>query len=198
MFKLSMCFLRFRRLRVSPHQDEIEIFRTTRYVLIVPLGLPPGCFTDMFCHAFRVAGLLVLFHIVEFSKPRPRFRALLMARVSIFEFCIKITYYFMLSNGTELAWQNMRCYDVRPIYLPRWTGWTFAIPTLLTMLLGLCFGRPDRMTTRDPELEGLALLVVQLAAGIFIPSWMTAPFCRWECSSCSSLEVKNTRIRAPG
>ena len=31
-----------RRLKVNPHQDEIEIFHTTRYVLIVPIGLPPG------------------------------------------------------------------------------------------------------------------------------------------------------------
>ncbi|CAE7315002.1 unnamed protein product, partial [Symbiodinium sp. KB8] len=99
----------------NPSQDEIEIFHTTRYVLIVPIGL------------------LALFHIVEVSKPRPRLRALIMARVSIWEFCIKVTYYSMLSNGTELAWQNMRGYDRRPVYLPRWTGWTFAIPTLLTM-----------------------------------------------------------------
>ena len=60
----------------------------------------------------------------------------------------------MLSNGTELAWQNMRGYDRRPVYLPRWTGWTFAIPTLLTMLLGLCSARLDFMAIAAPELLG--------------------------------------------
>ena len=77
-----------------------------------------------------------MFHLVENAKPQPRLRALIMARVSMFEFCVKITYYSMMATGREWAWQNMRCYDVRPIYLTRWLGWTFAIPTLLVMLLG--------------------------------------------------------------
>ena len=45
-------------------------------------------------------------------------------------------YYSLLSMGFGLPYQNQRAYDFRPIYGTRWIGWTFAIPTLIFMLLG--------------------------------------------------------------
>ena len=101
------------------NSDEIEIFTLARYVLIIPLGL------------------LTLFQIRELCKPEhlQRYRALVISRVAMFEFTVKISYYTMLSSGYDLAFQNQRCFDYRPIYAARWIGWGVAIPTLIFMNL---------------------------------------------------------------
>eukprot|EP00438_Fugacium_kawagutii_P023763 Skav213324 [mRNA] locus=scaffold3340:51732:52553:- [translate_table: standard] len=97
------------------NQNEIELFTTARKVLVIPL-----CF-------------VTFFHFVELMSAKPRKKALIISRVSMLEFSIKITYYTLLSEGYGLAFWNQRCIDYRPIYVTRWVGWSFAIPTLLLM-----------------------------------------------------------------
>lgn len=99
------------------NQDEIAIFKVARYVLIIPLAL------------------ITLFHFSEMLRLKPRPRVLIISRVSMFEFTVKITYYTMLSEGYGFAFWNQRCVDYRPIYVTRWVGWSFAIPTLMFMSL---------------------------------------------------------------
>lgn len=99
------------------NEDEIALFTVARYVLIIPLC----CIT--------------LFMFCEMGSSRPRSRALVISRVCIFEFSVKISYYTMLSEGYDFAFWNQRCVDYRPIYVTRWVGWSFAIPTLLFMNL---------------------------------------------------------------
>ena len=69
------------------------------------------------------------------GSSRPRRRALVISRVCMFQFSVKITYYTMLSEGYDFAFWNQRCVDYRPIYVTRWVGWSFAIPTLIFMNL---------------------------------------------------------------
>ena len=97
------------------NRDEIALFTVARYVLIIPLCC------------------IMLFHLCEINSSKPRNKALVMSRVCMFEFSVKITYYSLLSEGYGLAFWNQRCFDYRPIYLTRWLGWSFAIPTLLFM-----------------------------------------------------------------
>lgn len=53
----------------------------------------------------------------------------------MWEFTVKIAYYTLLSEGYDFAFWNQRCVDYRPIYMTRWIGWSFAIPTLMFMNL---------------------------------------------------------------
>eukprot|EP00438_Fugacium_kawagutii_P003582 Skav221590 [mRNA] locus=scaffold1698:234592:235170:+ [translate_table: standard] len=53
----------------------------------------------------------------------------------MWEFTVKIVYYTLLSQGHAIAFWNQRYLDYRPIYVTRWVGWSFAIPTLLFMNL---------------------------------------------------------------
>lgn len=102
-------------LDVNP--DEIALFAVARHVLVVPLLL------------------LALFHFREMCSRRPRHRMLMICRVSMWEFTVKIAYYTLLSEGYDFAFWNQRCVDYRPIYMTRWIGWSFAIPTLMFMNL---------------------------------------------------------------
>ena len=110
-----LCFVVGPKFEATTNLAEIEIFGIARYVLVIPLGL------------------LVLYHFYESAKPSPNYTALTMARISIFEFSMKIVYYTTMATNAGLVLQNVRCYDLRPIYLARWYGWTFVIPTLLCM-----------------------------------------------------------------
>ena len=102
------------------NEDEIEIFTMARNALIIPMAL-----------ITLVAG----YQLAEMYSPQPRHRALVISRVSMFEFAVKICYYTMLSRGYGLAFQNQRSYDYRPIYVTRWLGWTYAVPTMIFMNL---------------------------------------------------------------
>eukprot|EP00438_Fugacium_kawagutii_P002105 Skav218455 [mRNA] locus=scaffold538:378188:379268:- [translate_table: standard] len=105
--------------------EEIALFNTARYVLMIPLFL------------IAMFDLLQMNRIASGSVPvrRRTQRALVISRVCMWEFTVKIVYYTMLSQGYDFAFWNQRCPDYRPIYLTRWLGWSFAIPTLLFMNL---------------------------------------------------------------
>ena len=131
-------------------EDEIQVFSVTRNALIIPMAL-----------ITLVAG----YQVAEMFSARPRHRALVISRVSMFEFVVKICYYTLLSRGYGLAFQNQRCYDDRPIYLTRWIGWTYAIPTMLFMNL-------YPLMDNYRALEVLVRIFPQLAA--------SATYC-WAC-----------------
>mmetsp|Transcript_701 Transcript_701/g.1252 ORF Transcript_701/g.1252 Transcript_701/m.1252 type:complete len:294 (-) Transcript_701:130-1011(-) len=99
------------------NEAERELFGITRWVLLIPLGL------------------VTLFHLVEYVKHSPRPKALIISRVCMFEFSVKVLYYTFMNKSRGPVYQNMRCWDTRPIYAARWYGWTFAIPTLIFMNL---------------------------------------------------------------
>lgn len=101
-------------------EDELEIFSMARNALIIPMAL---------------ISLVAMYHVVEMCSAKPRHRALIISRVSMFIFMVKMTYYTLLSRGYGLAFQNQRCYDLRPIYGTRYAGWTFAVPTIVFMNL---------------------------------------------------------------
>ena len=96
------------------------VFTMTRNALIIPMAL----FT-----------LIAMYQVAEMCSPKPRHRVLVISRVSMFEFMVKMTYYTLLSRGYGLAFVNQRSFDQRPIYATRWIGWTVAIPTMLFMNL---------------------------------------------------------------
>ena len=73
-------------LDVNP--DEIALFAVARHVLVVPLLL------------------LALFHFREMCSRRPRHRMLMICRVSMWEFTVKIAYYTLLSEGYDFAFWN--------------------------------------------------------------------------------------------
>ena len=110
-----LCFVAGPMFEATTNQAEIELFGITRFILVIPLAL------------------FVLYHFFESAKPSPNYTALTMARISIFEFAITIIYYTVMATNAGLVAQNVRSYDLRPVYLPRWYGWTLAIPTLLCM-----------------------------------------------------------------
>lgn len=86
-------------------------------------------------------------------------------------FAVKICYYTMLSRGYGLAFQNQRSPDYRPIYVTRWIGWTYAVPTVLFMNL-------YPLMDSHPMLEVLVRIFPQLAA--------SATYC-WTCALGSVL-----------
>ena len=101
-------------------EDEVAIFSMARNALIIPMAL---------------ITLVAMYQVAEMCSPKPRHRALVISRVSMFEFMVKMTYYTLLSRGIGLAFQNQRSYDQRPIYGTRFVGWTFAVPTMVFMNL---------------------------------------------------------------
>ena len=101
-------------------EDELEIFSMARNALIIPMAL---------------ITLVAMYQVVEMCSAKPRHRALIISRLSMFLFMVKMTYYTLLSRGYGLAFQNQRCYDLRPIYGARYAGWTFAVPTVIFMNL---------------------------------------------------------------
>lgn len=104
----------------GPKEDELEIFSMARNALIIPMAL---------------ITLVAMYQVVEMCSEKPRQRALIISRVSMFLFVVKMTYYTLLSRGYGLAFQNQRCFDLRPIYGTRYAGWTFAVPTVVFMNL---------------------------------------------------------------
>ncbi|CAJ1386080.1 unnamed protein product, partial [Effrenium voratum] len=137
------------------NNDELQLFELVRYILVIPLVL------------------VSLYQFSEMLSSRPRHRALVITRVSMFEFGVKITYYSLLSTGYDLAYQNQRCYDYRPIYVTRWIGWTFAIPTLVFMNL-------YPIMDHQHALEVLVRLLPQQLA--------TAAYCWACCLGCIVLD----------
>eukprot|EP00438_Fugacium_kawagutii_P026456 Skav202767 [mRNA] locus=scaffold326:244883:246032:+ [translate_table: standard] len=100
--------------------DELSVFSMARNALIIPMAL---------------ITLVAMYQVAEMFSAKPRHRALVISRVCMFEFMVKMTYYTLLSRGYGLAFQNQRSYDERPIYGTRWAGWTFAVPTMVFMNL---------------------------------------------------------------
>jgi len=109
--------------RVGPQmtripEQEIEVFNT------VQLALVP-----------TMLAAVIFFISEQFCRNPQRPAALMMSRLVIFECFIKIAYYTVLAkyNG-GFAHVNLRAFGPeRPIYLPRWIGWSLAIPTLIAM-----------------------------------------------------------------
>jgi bacteriorhodopsin len=99
-------------------KEEIELFGMTRYILLPALMLAVAY--SFFEHFIR-------------SPSRPR--AIIMSRVVVVEFCIKITYYSYMANynGGIVHVNNRALGPERPIYLARWIGWSVAIPIVIFM-----------------------------------------------------------------
>jgi len=102
------------------NEDEIAVFSMARNALIIPMAL---------------ITLVAMYQVAEMCSAKPRHRALVISRVSMFEFMVKMTYYTLLSRNYGFAFVNQRSYDHRPIYGTRWVGWTFAVPTMVFMNL---------------------------------------------------------------
>lgn len=100
--------------------DEQGIFSMARNALIIPMAL---------------ITLVAMYQVAEMCSAKPRHRALVISRVCMWEFVLKMTYYTLLSRGYGLAFQNQRSYDSRPIYGTRYAGWTLAVPTMVFMNL---------------------------------------------------------------
>ncbi|CAE7497140.1 unnamed protein product [Symbiodinium sp. CCMP2456] len=137
-------------------EDEIQVFSMTRNALIIPMAL---------------ITLVFGFQVAEMCSSKPRQRALAISRAPMLLFAVKICYYTMLSRGHGLAFQNQRSPDYRPIYVTRWIGWTYAIPTVLFMNL-------YPLMDSHPMLEVLLRILPQLAA--------SAAYC-WACGLGSVL-----------
>lgn len=103
-------------------EDELEIFSMARNALIIPMAL---------------ITLVAMYQVVEMCSEKPRHRALIISRVSMFYFMVKMIYYTLLSRGYGLAFQNQRSFDLepRPVYGTRFAGWTLAVPTTVFMSL---------------------------------------------------------------
>ena len=91
--QLACCLLAHLYWPIGPYyldvnRDEIALFTVARYVLVVPLLL------------------LALFHFRETCSRRPRHRVLVICRVSMWEFTVKIAYYTLLSEGYDFAFWN--------------------------------------------------------------------------------------------
>lgn len=101
----------------NPDPREIDTFNNVRLILVPVLILE----------------LFFQFH--EYFLRQTRRNVLIMSRIGIWEFCVKLTYYTILAKYEGGYPQlNVRAMGPpRPIYLPRWVGWSFAIPTLITM-----------------------------------------------------------------
>ena len=123
--QLLACVVAYSNYEVGPmykkiEEDEVAIFTMARNALIIPMCL---------------ITLVSMYQVVEMFSPKPRHRALVISRVSMFEFMVKMTYYTLLSRGYGLAVQNQRSFDYRPIYGTRYAGWTIAVPTAVFMNL---------------------------------------------------------------
>ena len=95
--QVACCLLAHLYWPIGPYyldvnRDEIALFTVARYVLVVPLLL------------------LALFHFRETCSSRPRHRVLVICRVSMWEFTVKIAYYTLLSEGYDFAfWNQLHC-----------------------------------------------------------------------------------------
>mmetsp|Transcript_79246 Transcript_79246/g.96908 ORF Transcript_79246/g.96908 Transcript_79246/m.96908 type:complete len:305 (+) Transcript_79246:54-968(+) len=117
---LAYCLYEVGPMHQGPKEDELAVFSMARNALIIPMAL---------------ITLVAMYQVAEMCSPKPRHRALVISRVCMWEFMLKMTYYTLLSRGYGLAFQNLRSSDYRPIYGTRYVGWTFAVPTMVFMNL---------------------------------------------------------------
>lgn len=101
----------------DPDPKEISVFDSVRYVLV------------------PVFVLEVFAMLIEMCRKNPRPNARIMSGIVIWEMCVKMTYYSVLTNfNGGIVHLNLRAMgEPRPIYLARWIGWSFALPGLLVM-----------------------------------------------------------------
>lgn len=114
---MGHAFFELGSLFPDPDPKEIEIFSNVRYLLV------PLLFWE------------ISFNLYQSVFHSERKNTLVISRIAIWEMCVKISYYSVLAkyNG-GLVQLNVRAMgSPRPIYLPRWLGWSFAIPTLITL-----------------------------------------------------------------